>query len=132
MGQRQHLGNDGRVKQLVLAHLADQVVGHGLLLRRGDVDAAAVLRAAVVALTVQRGGVVDDKKDLQQLAGRHVGRVVDQLHHFIAAGGTGADVLIARPRGLAVAVAGFHIDHAADFLEHRFRAPEAAAAQDQG
>jgi hypothetical protein len=62
-----------------------------------QVDAAAVLGAAVVALAVQRGRVVDDKEDLQNLAQADLLRVVFQLDHFVVAGGAGAHLLVAGP-----------------------------------
>jgi hypothetical protein len=87
---------------------------------------------AVVALAVQRGGVMDDEEDLQDLPRADQRRVITQLDDLVAAGAPGADVFVAGPRGLAVAVAGFDIGDATHVLEHRFGAPEAAAAEHQG
>ena len=60
------------------------------------VDAAAVLRADVVALAVERGRVVHDEEDLQDLAQRDLGRIEFQLDHLRMAGAAGADLLVAR------------------------------------
>jgi hypothetical protein len=122
----------GGAKQFVLAHLADQVVGQGFLFGRGEVDAATVLRAGIVALAVQRGGVVNHEEDLQDLPRADLCRVIAQLDDLVAAGATGADVFVAGPLELAVAVAGLDIGDATHVLEHRFGAPEAAAAEHQG
>jgi hypothetical protein len=102
------------------------------LLRRGEVDAAAVLRARVVALPVQRGRVVDQKEHLQDLAKADLCRVVLQLDNLVVAGGTGAHLLVARLQCVAIAVARLHVGHALDLDKHRLGAPEAAAAQGQG
>ncbi|MCY1556370.1 hypothetical protein D9M68_931100 [compost metagenome] len=98
----------------------------------GEVDAAAVLRAHVVALAVGRGRIVDHEEDLQDLACADDGRVVFELHDFVAAGAAGAHVFITRSFGLAVAVAGLDVGDAAHLFVDGLGAPEAAAAEHDG
>jgi hypothetical protein len=102
------------------------------LLGRAEVHAAAVLGAHVVALAVELGRVVHQEENLQDLAGADLRRVIHQLDHLGAAGGAGAHLLVGGRGGLAVAVAAFHVQHAAHLLEHRLGAPEAAAGQHDG
>jgi hypothetical protein len=85
----------GRPKALSPRQLVDQRLRGGALLVGGEVDAAAVLRADVVALAVQRGRVVDHEEDFEHLACADERRVVFELHHLVAAGGAGAHVLVA-------------------------------------
>src|SRR5690606_40689982 len=55
--QGQHFGHDGASERIVFGELGNDGLGLGFLLRCGEVDAAAVLRAHVVALAVECGGV---------------------------------------------------------------------------
>src|SRR5512146_2843476 len=93
------------------------------------VDARAVLRADIVALAIRRGRVVDREEDLEQVAKADALRVVGDAHDLGVAGVAAADLLVARPRDVAVAVARFDAEHAVDIEIDGFEAPEAAAGE---
>ena len=82
-------------------------------------------------MAVHGGGIVDDEKDLQQFAQADLGRIELHPHHLGMTGVAAADLLVCGPGHLAVAVARLHRQHALHLLEHRFGAPEAAAAKDE-
>lgn len=126
VGQRLHLGGDGRAKQLVLRHLADHVVGHLAVLGVVVIDAAAVLRAHIVALAVEGGGVVGVEEDFQDFLQADGVGIKRQAHHLGVAGVTLADLLVAGVVGVAVGVAAFHVGDAAHADKNRFGAPEAS------
>src|SRR5690606_25906914 len=79
--------------------LLERVVGgprRRLLLRGGPVDRRAVLRAAVVALTIQGGGVVVLPERLEQRLRVGPGAVICDEHRLRVTGATGAHLLIRR------------------------------------
>ena len=59
-------------------------------------DGRAVLRADVVALAVERRGVVRLPEDAEQVFERDFGRVVRDLHDLGVAGGSRADLFVGR------------------------------------
>ena len=122
--ERLHLGGDGRAKQLVLRHLADHGVGDLAVLGVVVVDAAAVLRAHVVALAVEGGRVVGVEEDFQNFFQADFVGVEREAHHLGVAGVALADLLVAGVDGVAVGVAAFHVGDAAHAVEHGFGAPE--------
>src|SRR5208283_3378053 len=124
--QRHHLGHDRPLPDVGLVQFADYFVGNHLLLRRVEEDGRAVLGALIGALPVQRGRVVNDEKDLQQLAERDHVRVEGDLHHLRVPSRAAADLAVTGVGHAAAGVAGFDLAHAAQLLEHRFQAPEAA------
>ena len=65
--QRLNFSHDGLAKQLVLAHLPNHVVSNSFVLGVSPVNAAAVLRAAVIALAVQGGWVMNNVENFQNL-----------------------------------------------------------------
>src|SRR6476661_9376231 len=131
--QRLHLGDDGLAAVgLVLAQLPHDGLGLALLLVVAVVDPAAVLRADVVALAVQRGGVVHDEEDLQDLPRADLRRVVGELHHLVVAGAAGAHLLVAGVVERAVGIARLDVGHSAHVHVDGFGAPEAAATQHDG
>ena len=58
-------------------------------------------------------GLLRDEFGRQVRAGQRVGGTVGQLDDLVAAGAAGADLFIAGPCGLAVAVAGLDVGDAA-------------------
>jgi hypothetical protein len=109
--------------------LGQHFAGHAGLGLVVEVDAAAVLRAFVVALAVQRRRVVHGEEDLQQFTQAHLSLVVAQAHDLGVAGLAAADLFVARALGAAIAIAAFHRRHALHVFEDGLQAPEAAAAQ---
>src|SRR5512139_574331 len=89
----------------------------------------AVLSADVVALAVELGRVVQREEHLQQVAVRNHVWVEAHLHHLGVAGVAVADVLVGRVLRVAPHVAGDGGFDAAQAVEHRFEAPEAAAGE---
>ena len=127
-----HLGGDGRAKQLVLRHLADHGVGDLAVFGVVVVDAAAVLRAHIVALAVEGGRVVGVEEDFQDFFQADLVGIERQAHHLGMAGVALADLLVRGVDGVAVGVAAFHVGDATHAVEHGLGAPEAAAAQGDG
>lgn len=132
VGERAHLGHDGAGIHTLTREFIDECLGLSLLLGRGEVDAAAVLRAHVVALPVQCGGVMDEEEDFQQLARADLRRIVDQLDHLVVTGGAGAHLLVGGRRGVAIAVAGLDIEYTAHFHIDGFGAPKATTSKNDG
>ncbi len=93
------------------------------------VDRAAILRADIVALPVQRGGIVHGEEHAQQVFVGDDVRIERHLHHLGMPGVAGADLLVGRVRDLPAGESRGHARHPAQFQEHRLQAPEAAAAQ---
>src|SRR5690606_29268570 len=89
-------------------------------------DRRAVLRAAVVALTIQGGGVVVLPERLEQRLRVGPGAVICDEHRLRVTGATGAHLLIRRVWRLSAHVAGGRGDHAGKLPEHPLRAPETA------
>ena len=106
-------------------------LGHLGLLWLCKVDAASVLCAAVIALAVQGGGVVNHKENLQQHPGTDDLGVKDKSHHLVVTRQTRADLLISWVASLAIAIAGFNVQDAFYLDKDCFGAPEAAAPKDQ-
>ena len=91
----------------------------------GVVDAGAILRAPVVALTVEAGGVDAAEVDVEQLRQPHAGVVVDHFDSLGRAGQTGADHLVGRVGDAAVGIAGYALIDAVDQRKEVGGAPEA-------
>ena len=96
------------------------------------VDAAAVLRAHIVALAVQGGRVVGMEEDFQDLLQADFVSIKRQAHYLGMACVALADLLVSGIHGVAIGVATFHVGNAAHTVKHRLGAPEAAAAQSDG
>ena len=91
---------------------------------------AIVTLVAVVALPVFRRRVVNREKHREQVAKRQHRGVERHAHDLGMSGSPGAHVVVG---GIGVAPAGvarFDRPHAGELVEHRFQAPEAAAAED--
>ncbi len=58
-----NFGDKGRFKDVFSLDLGHDGLGHLRLLWLGTVNATSVLGAAVIALAIQSGGVVDDKEN---------------------------------------------------------------------
>ena len=93
------------------------------------VDRRAVLRTDVVALGIQRGGIVNDEKHFKQIGVADDSRIEGDAHHFGMAGVAAADVFIGRIGEMSAAVAGFDGFNAGQTVKYRFQAPETAPAQ---
>ena len=132
VGKRRHFGGDGGAEQLVLRHLADHGAGHFTMLGLVVIDAAAVLRAHIVALAVQGGRVVGVEEDFQDLLQADFVSIERQAHNLGMACVALADLLVSGIDGVAIGVATFHVGNAAHAVKHRLGAPEAAAAQSDG
>lgn len=89
-------------------------------------DRRPVARAAVVALAVQRRGIMDLEKELQQLAIADGLRIEGDLNGF----GVIAVVAIGRVWHLAAGVAHPGRDHAGIAAQQILHTPEAAAGKD--
>mmetsp|Transcript_44465 Transcript_44465/g.141562 ORF Transcript_44465/g.141562 Transcript_44465/m.141562 type:complete len:322 (-) Transcript_44465:72-1037(-) len=105
-------------------------LGQGLLLRRGSVDAGAVLGAPVVALAHALGGVVRLKVQAQEVGVGHLLRVVHHLHGLGVAGLPAADLLVRGVLGEAIDVADRGGDHARHAPIPLLRPPEAPGCED--
>ena len=86
----------------------------------------------VVALPILGGRIVDGEEHPQQVGVGQLAGVEFDLNHLGVTRAPAADRLIGRVRHMAAGVAGHHRAYAAKILEHRFQAPEAAAAQGGG
>ena len=126
-----NLSDKGRFKDVFSLDFSHDGLGHLRLLWLGKVNAASVLRAAVVTLAIQGGGVVDDKENFQQHPGTDDLGVVDKSHHLVVTRQARADLLISWVASLAIAIARFNVQDTFDLDKDSFGAPEAAAPKDQ-
>ena len=93
--QRLYLGDDGCVVSAFVTHFFDQIIGNLSLRVASGVDAAAVLRAHIVALPVQGRRVVGAEKNQQHIAQADDGLIKLQLHYLGMAGLARADIFVA-------------------------------------
>src|SRR5699024_1228799 len=85
----------------------------------------AVAGSDVVALTVERRGVVDLEEEREDVAVRRLGGVEDDLHSLGVAG----VVTVGRVRVLASGVADSSVEHAGLAADEVFHSPEASAGK---
>src|SRR5262249_16741940 len=94
------------------------------------VDAGAVLRADVVALTHALRRIVVLPEGLQQAFIGDLARIVDHHHHLIVAGAPGADLLVGRIGRVTGRIARrSDVDALTQLPEFALGAPEAAHAE---
>ena len=94
------------------------------------IDAATVLTARVVALSIRLGRVLETAPErVKQLFVRHLSLVVRDLHNFSVAGSPSTHVFVRRVQRFAVAVSNLGLNHAWDSLKHELWAPEAACME---
>ena len=126
-----NFGNKGRFKDVFSLDFSHDGLGHLRLLWLCKVNATSVLGAAVIALAIQGGGVVDDKENFQQHPGTDDLGVIDQSHNLVVTRQTRANLLISWIAGLAIAIARFNVQDAFNLDKDSFGAPEAAAPKNQ-
>ena len=85
--------------------------------------------AAIIALAHALGGVMGLPEMGQQLRVADGGRVEDHQHHFVVAGLSAADFLVAGVGGGASGVADRSAEHPGQFPEAALGTPEAAHAE---
>ena len=95
----------------------------------GEVDARAVARALVVALTVEARGVDGLEEHAQEEAQADARGVVDDAHRLGEACGVGVDLLVGGMLGVAVGEARLGVGDALYLLEEVLCAPEAPAGE---
>ena len=119
-----------RYRLAVLSAEPVQCGGHHRLIGGvAVVDPRAVLRAAVVALTIDRRRVYGEEEDLQQLCRRQHLRVVDHPDGLGVARLVATDDLVRGVGGIAIGIPHFRLQHAADLAEEVLRPPEASAGE---
>src|SRR5882724_1643205 len=89
----------------------------------------AILRAEVWPLAIDLGGIVNLPEGVEQLVVADFGRVEGDLHNFGVAGFVGAHVFVSWIGSVAAGIAYGGVDHAGDFLEGSFDAPEASGPE---
>ena len=92
-------------------------------------DGRAVLRAGVVALPVERRGVMNGEESREQCLKIDDSRVKLDLYHFGVSAGTAAHRLVSRLRTLSAHVAWQHRNDAGQLFECGFSTPKATTRQ---
>ncbi len=101
------------------------------LLRRGDEDGRAVLRAAVIALLILGRGVVHlEEPIVQELSVRHALRIEHDANRFSVPRAPGLDLLVVGLLQRAARVADGGFDHAGHLGQDVFHPPKAAPGKD--
>ena len=131
LGQGLQGGDDGVSEHLGLVQFLDENRSFLLLPLVGVENRRAILRAHVAALAIECGGVVGGKEDRHQVAKGNLRRIEFDFDDLGVAGYPHADLLISGVLRPAAGVAGDNGDNPAQLVEHRLRAPEAAAAEDR-
>ena len=109
--------------------LVQRLLDKRRVLRRGKVDARAVLGAPVGSLPVDRRGIDRLKKEIQQRGEGESHLVVLYPHGFGVPRRSGADLLIAWALRAAVGVADQGVGDAPDAAQVFFQSPKTAARQ---
>ncbi len=128
-GYRRNLGHDGIRPHLLGLQLCDVRARNRILLVIMRENHRTVLRAFVITLPVERGGVMDHEKYVEQVAERDLGWIEGDLHNLGVAGDTGAHLFIRRVGACAAGIAGDNGVHTAQLAVNRVETPEAAAAE---
>src|SRR5437870_3648848 len=123
------LGDDGVIEDLVLREGGDHILGDRLLGRRVVEDRRPVLGADVMALAVERGGVVDGEEDFEEVPVGDDAGIERDLHRLGVARAARADRLVGRIRGLPADVAGLDRLDAFHPVIDRLQTPEAPSGQ---
>jgi len=121
-----HLGDNLARPEAGRIDIGDGVFGDPLLLIIGIEDGRPVARAPVVALTVQRRGIVDLEKEFQQFSVSDDLGIKDDFDGFRMI----AVIAIGRVRHLAAAVAHPGRNHAGISPQQILHTPEAAPGKD--
>src|SRR5688572_11877718 len=86
-----HFGDYGIRPESLGFNLADDLLGDGFLRIAVIENRRTILRAGVIALAVQRSGVVNGEEYFEEIAVGGDGGVEDDLNDLGMSGGTGAD-----------------------------------------
>ncbi len=125
----QHLGDDRVRPEAFICKFVDDGIGSSGLFGQGGEDGGAVLRAHVVALAVEGGGVVDGEEDVQDIGVGDLRGVKGDAHHLGVPGVPGAHLLVGGVGGVAAGIAGDHIGDAGHLVEYGLEAPETTAGE---
>ncbi len=130
--ERGDFRHDGPRKDLRGVELLLVLFG-GLSLLIGVIkDGRAVLRAHIVALLIERRGIVSLPEHFQKVLKRNLGWIVSDLNDFRMAGAASANVLITGVLDRAAAIARNDRLHPLEPLEDGFAAPEATFTERGG
>jgi hypothetical protein len=92
-------------------------------------NGGAILRACIRALTVERGGIMNGKEDIQQVMIGNDARVEVDLHDFGVPCISVADCPVGWVVDMAASIARLHAMHAFDLVKNSFETPEASPSQ---
>src|SRR5262245_57146365 len=128
----ENLGGDrieaARLERTLVHCLA--LFGEFALLRREHINAGAILRADVVALTHALRRIVILPERLEQGSVRNLPWIVDNEHHFVVTGSPGAALFVAWVWGMAAGIANRrNMNALAQFPKLPLRPPETAHAE---
>src|SRR5690606_27574022 len=112
-----------------IRHFRDHLLGGFFLLGRMVINDGAVLSTDIVALPVQRGGIVNGEEYFQDFAVADHRRIIGQPYHLCMPGLAFADLRIGWIRDLPAGITRLHLHYPFQFLVNRFQAPEASATQ---
>src|SRR4029077_16287153 len=107
--------------------VGDRVQGDPLLLVGGVEDRRAVARSPIVALAVERRGIVNLEEEFQQFTVSDLRRIEDDLDRF----GMAVVIAIGRVGDVAAGVAAPRRDDSLVAPDEVLHAPEAAAGQNR-
>lgn len=117
--------------ELLGFELTDDFQRCRLLFGQGGEDGGAVLRADIIALAVEGGGVVNGEEDVQKVGVRDLGGVEGDAHHLSVTGMPGTHLLVSGIDVGAAGITGDDIRDADDLVVNGFEAPEAAAGKNR-
>ena len=92
-------------------------------------DHAAVLRAYIISLPVEAGGIMHFPEYFQQFVIADGLGVINDLETFRMARRPAAHLFIRRIGDLSSGIAGYDFNYSLQFLENRFRTPEASCSK---
>src|SRR5205814_2318956 len=81
------------------------------LLFRGVKDDGAILRANVISLAVQRGGIMNGEKYIEQIAKRDFVWIENHSHYFHMSGSSGTDLPVGGIIHVSTHITGLHRLH---------------------
>ncbi|VXC37777.1 hypothetical protein BURKHO8Y_210416 [Burkholderia sp. 8Y] len=132
VAKRRHFGHDLAAEDVFALQFVDNFERDLALLVRMREHGRAILRADIVALTVELRRIVRREENLQNLAIADDIGIEHDLDDFGVPGVAVAHLLVGRIHHLAARIAGFDGLHALDRQKHGFSTPETTAAERRG
>ncbi len=123
------LGDYGGVPDGGFCEFLDGFLRKRLLCRGVVIDRGTVLRADIVSLAVEGGGIVIGEEDLQKFPVGDFLRVEGDLDDLCMTGLAGANLFVGRVIKVPAGIARFDFGNSEEIVIDRFQAPETSSSK---